>query len=178
MNKKYTMREVADMFGVSKQAIFNYVNDGLKQYVTQNERGHILLDDKVIQMIQQRAKQFSLKKNILQEVDNQTIKNEYKELVQNDSSSDINTIKLVASLQQQLSEKDKLIAEKSLMIEELKKDKDRLQSTNDKLLEMVREGQEVNASIKKLIEASVNSSQQVLEASIVRQTLWQRIFKR
>lgn len=146
-----TIKEVADMIGVSKTAIRKYMDDDFKSAYTKRdgEKSPVIISDEGVSILREKCK-------------GKTTANQEVETTANPEKDDLFSILKaeMATLNEQLKVKDQ-------QIKELTEANKNLTETNKSLTESVQAAQALNAADKKLL----------LEAT-TRKSFWSRIFGR
>lgn len=153
-----TIKEVADMIGVSKTAIRKYMDDDFKSAYTKRdgEKSPVIISDEGVSILREKCKGKTTANQEAETTTNQV------ETTANPEKDDLFSILKaeMATLNEQLKVKDQ-------QIKELTEANKNLTETNKSLTESVQAAQALNAADKKLL----------LEAT-TRKTFWSRIFGR
>lgn len=160
-----TIKEVADMIGVSKTAIRKYMDDDFKSAYTtrEGEKGPVIISDEGVTILKEKCKGKPAANQEPETTTNQA------ETTENHVDSELLSILQgeLETLNKQLAQKDAQLAEKDRQIQELTESNKNLSAANNKLTDSLQAAQALNAADKKLL----------LEAT-TRKSFWSRIFGR
>lgn len=153
-----TIKEVADMIGVSKTAIRKYMDDDFKSAYTKRdgEKSPVIISDEGVSILREKCK-------------GKTIANQEVETTTNQVETTANPEKddLISILKAEMATLNEQLKVKDQQIKELTEANKNLTETNKSLTESVQAAQALNAADKKLL----------LEAT-TRKSFWSRIFGR
>ena len=160
-----TIKEVADMIGVSKTAIRKHMDDDFKAAYTSQEdtKSPVMISDEGVAILVSGFKEKSTENQKVETTENQV------ETTENHVDTELLRILQgeLETLNKQLAQKDAQLAEKDRQIQELTESNKNLSAANNNLTDSLKAAQALNAADKQLL----------LEAT-TRKSFWSRIFGR
>ena len=160
-----TIKEVADMIGVSKTAIRKHMDDDFKAAYTSQEdaKSPVMISDEGVAILVSGFKEKPAENQKAETTANRV------ETTANHVDSELLGIlqKELDTLREQLAQKDSQLAEKDKQIQSLTESNNNLSAANNNLTDSLKAAQALNAADKQLL----------LEAT-TRKSFWSRIFGR
>lgn len=160
-----TIKEVADMIGVSKTAIRKHMDDDFKATYTSQEdaKSPVMISDEGVTILVSSFKEKPTENQKVETTENQA------ETTENHIDTELLSIlqKELDTLREQLAQKDSQLAEKDKQIQSLTESNNNLSAANNNLTDSLKAAQALNAADKQLL----------LEAT-TRKSFWSRIFGR